>query len=219
MKRTTLLPIVAVLGLAGYVTFHPGVAYAEPRMASMPVTSMTQDATFSVDAAHTSVYFDITHMGLSHVHGRFNKFSGTIVEDASDLTKASVNFTIQVESVDTAIAARDNHLRTADFFDAAKFPQITFKSKRIEKTDTGYHAVGDLTIKDKTKEIGIAFKHHGPNTSTQGDKTITRIGVMCDPITIKRSDFGVGAQTKLPDGTEALGDEVTIRLSLEAIKQ
>lgn len=215
MKKIALIPIAATLGFIGYATFHPGVAYAEPRMTSGKVTPFAQQGSYTVDPQHTSVYFDIAHLGLSQVHGRFGKFSGKIMEDGSDLTKSSVSFNIQVGSVDTAVEARDNHLRTADFFEAEKFPLMTFKSTKIEKTDDGYTATGDLTIKGKTKSISIPFKHYGPIKVTQGPE-VTRIGVICEPITIKRSDFGVGADSKMPDGTVAISDDVTLRLSLEA---
>lgn len=215
--RFTLIPLAVAVACAGYVAFHPGVAYAEPRFATLPATEFADQASYTVDVDHCSISFEITHLGLSQTHGRFNKFSGKLKEDAQDLTKSSVEFTAQIDSIDTAVAARDKHLLTADFFDAAKYPTLTFKSTKVEKTKDGYAVTGDLTIKDKTKSITIPFKHYGPYTLTVGDMS-TRVGVVADPIKIKRSDFGVGADFKLPDGREGASDEVIVRISFEAIK-
>jgi polyisoprenoid-binding protein YceI len=208
------VPAACVLSYVGYVAFHPGVSFAEPRIAAGKPTRLADQANYTIDPQHTSIYFEITHMGISHVHGRFNKFSGKIHEDSSDLTKSSVEFTAQIDSVDTAVAARDTHLKSGDFFDAAKYPEMSFKSTKIEKSRDGYTVTGDLTIKDKTRPISIPFKHYGPIKLTVGDMS-TRVGVVAEPITLKRSDFGVGGPFKLPDGTAGVSDELTVRISLE----
>ena len=142
--------------------------------------------------------------------------SGKLIEDPKDLTKSSVEFTAQVDSIDTAIEARDTHLKASDFFDAAKYPTLKFRSTKVEKKGSGYVVTGDLTIKDKTKSISIPFKHYGPLKMTVGDMS-TRVGVVADPIVLKRSDFGVGGDFKLPDGTEGASDKVTVQISFEAI--
>jgi len=216
LKRRLLiaLPIACALGYVGYVAFHPGVSFAEPRMAAGKVSKLADLANYSIDPQHTSIYFEISHMGISRVHGRFNKFSGKMHEDASDLTKSSVEFAAQIDSIDTAVAARDTHLKSADFFDAAKYPEMSFKSTKIEKSKDGYVVTGDLTIKDKTRAISIPFKHYGPIKLTVGDMS-TRVGVVAEPITLKRSDFAVGGPFKLPDGTAGVSDELTVRISLE----
>jgi polyisoprenoid-binding protein YceI len=214
--KIALIPVTLAAGFAAHVVLHPGVAYAEPRMAWAAPTPFAQQASYTIDAMHCNVSFEITHLGLSKVHGRFNKFSGKLVEDAKDLTKSSVEFTAQVDSIDTAVAARDTHLKTADFFDAAKYPTISFKSTKVTKTKDGYVVTGDLKMKDKTKSVSIPFKHYGPLKMTVGDMS-TRVGIVADAITIKRSDFGIGAQFKLPDGTEGASDDVTVRISFEAI--
>lgn len=213
--KIALTPIAVATVVTGYIAFHPGVAYAETPLARTTPTRFAQQASYSIDAMHAMINFEIKHLELSSVSGRFNKFSGKIKEDGTDLTKASVEFTAEIASIDTAVAARDNHLRTADFFDAAKYPTLTFKSTKVVKTDAGYTVTGDLTIKDKTKSISIPFKHYGPYTMKGGDNA-TRIGIVADPITIMRSDFGVGSTAKMPDGRMGASDAVTIRLSFEA---
>lgn len=214
--RFALAPFALVAGAAAYVTFHPGVALAEPRFTGMTVAPFAQQASYTIDTMHADISFEIKHLGLSMTRGRFNKFSGKLMEDPKDLTKSSVEFSAEIASVDTAVEARDNHLRTADFFDAAKYPKLTFKSTKVEKKGSGYVVTGDLTIKDKTKSVSIPFKHYGPLKMTVGDMS-TRVGVIAEPITIKRSDFGVGNQFKLPDGTEGASDAVTVHISFEAI--
>lgn len=215
--RYALIPASFTLAFGVYVAFHPGVAYAEPKIAAENrPTEIAQDASYSIDPMHTSIYFEIPHMGLANVHGRINKFEGKIVENASDLTKSSVQFTAQTDSIDTGVAPRDTHLKSADFFEVEKFPQITFKSTKVSKSRNGYVAEGDLTIKGVTKKVSIPFKHYGPlkGTGDQPDK----IGVIADPIKINRRDFGITYGNNLPNGTPAIGNDVTIRISLEAAK-
>lgn len=214
--RLALLPLALAAASATFVALHPGVAYAEPRIARTVPTEINQQASYSLDVQHADISFEIMHLGLSRTRGRFNKMSGKLVEDPKDLTKSTVEFTAEVASIDTAIPARDTHLKTADFFDAIKYPTIRFKSTKVEKKGDGYLVKGDLTMKDKTKSISIPFKHYGPLKMTVGDMS-TRVGVVADPIVLKRSDFGVGAQFRLPDGTEGASDNVTIQISFEAI--
>jgi polyisoprenoid-binding protein YceI len=214
MKKKIAFAALAIpAALAGYVAFHPGVAAAESPITKIEASEFKQSGSYSVDAFHTSVGFEIGHFGLSKIHGRFNKKAGKLLVDASDPSKSSIEVTIATESIDTAVTARDNHLRTADFFDAAKYPAIKFKSTKIRKTSKGYEAEGDLTIKDITKPVTIPFQVYGPVADAQGG---SRLGVVAEPITIRRQDFGVGAQQKLPSGAESISDEVSIRLSLEA---
>ncbi|MGV3616758.1 MAG: YceI family protein [Fimbriimonas sp.] len=211
--KSALIPVTLALGFVSVIAFHPGRAYAEPRIAQGKAAPMIVSGTYNVDPMHSGVYFEIVHMGLARVTGRFNKFSGKIVEDAKDLGKSSVEFTAQVDSVDTMIPARDTHLKNADFFEVEKYPTLKFKSTKVAKTKEGYVVTGDLTIKDKTKSISIPFKHYGP---LKHEMMGTVVGIVAEPIVIKRSDFGVGSTTPLPDGTMGASDEVTIRISLEA---
>lgn len=209
-----LLFVVAV-SYAAIVAFHPGVFVAEPRIASSGDTEIASTADYTIELDHSSISFEVKHLGLNSVHGRLNQFSGKIHEDQANLNKSSVEFTAEADSIDTAIAARDKNLKGGAIFDAANFPKITFKSVSVSKRRGGYSVTGDLTIKGKTKRITIPFKHYGPLKMTVGDMK-TRVGIVADPVVIKRSDFGVGNQMRFPDGTIPVSDEVTVRISLEA---
>lgn len=214
MKNKTLLAATALtVGFASYVTFHPGVAFATPAFATPQNAKLPASGNYTVDPAHTSVGFEIGHLGVSKVQGRFTKNVGKIVIDEKNVGQSSVEFTTETASVDTAVAPRDAHLRTADFFDAEKYPSITFKSTSIKKAGKGYVVEGDLTMKATTKKVKIPFKAYGPITDPWKN---TRVGFVSDPLVINRQDYGIAYNDKLPDGTPAVANEVTIRLSLEA---
>jgi polyisoprenoid-binding protein YceI len=198
-----VLPIAAV----SYITFHPGIAYAETPLAKMTATSFRDTGAYTVDSAHTFLGFDIGHLGLSRVQGRFDKYVGTLQIDAKDITKSSVEITAQTASVDTNVPPRDADLRSPNFFDTDKFPELTFKSTHIRKRGSGYIAEGDLTIKGVTKSVSIPFKQYGPVKDPWGG---TRIGVVAEPIVIHRSNFGMTFDA------DSISDDVTVRLSLEA---
>ena len=106
---------------------------------------------YDIDAAHSHIGFKISHMVISKVGGTFHDVSATLMFDETDPTKSTIEVTIAVESIDTDNKDRDDHLRSEDFFEAAKYPKITFKSKEIKKTNDGYVAVGDFTIKGTTQ--------------------------------------------------------------------
>ena len=196
--------------VAGYVTFHPGVALATPTYIETGKPQVP--GSYTVDPAHTSVGFQIGHLGISQVQGRFTKKEGKLLI-GKDPTQSSVEMTVQTASVDTAVEPRDNHLRSPDFFDAEKYPTITFKSTRVRKTGGKYVADGLLTIKNVAKPISIPFRYFGPITDPWGG---TRIGAIADAVQINRKDFGVAYDQRLPDGTEAVASNLTIRLSMEA---
>lgn len=118
--------------------------------------------TYTLDAAHSTVGFSVRHLGISNVKGTFPTVSGTLNLDEKNITKSSVDISIEATGIDTNNAKRDEHLRNADFFDVAKFPAITFKSKGISKSGAGYLLVGDLTIKGVTKTVNIPFTLSGP---------------------------------------------------------
>ena len=170
---------------------------------------------YKIDAGHSLIGFSIRHFEISFVRGRFKEFNGMIRYDAADVTKSTVEFTAKTESIDTGVAGRDNHLRTADFFDAAKFPELTFKSTRIErKTNNAYVLHGDFTLKGVTKQISFPFSMVGAVKDNRGN---TRFGVAAET-KLNRRDYGITWGASMANGGLNVGNEVMIDLQLEAVK-
>jgi polyisoprenoid-binding protein YceI len=170
---------------------------------------------YRIDPAHSTIGFAIRHYEINWVSGRFKDFSGTIRYDEQDVTKSSVEFTAKVESIDTGVAARDNHLRNADFFEVAKYPELSFKSTRVErKGKNGYVLHGDFTMKGVTKQIAIPFTVAGAIKDPRGN---TRFGISAQT-KIDRRDYGITWGKALEGGGLDLGNEVSIDLQLEAVK-
>jgi polyisoprenoid-binding protein YceI len=179
----------------------------------LAVTSWAAEE-YKIDRAHSSVGFAVRHMVVSKVKGEFNEWSGTILYDDKDISKSSVEVNLKTASVDTKDVKRDEHLRSADFFDVEKHPEIIFKSKRIEKSDNGYVAVGDLTLRGVTKEIRIPFEIAGMITDPYGN---TRMGLSAST-KINRQDFGVSWSKTLDTGGLVVSDDVDIEIEIEAVK-
>ena len=170
---------------------------------------------FEIDPSHSNVGFTVRHMVVAKVSGEFKKYSGTIIYDAKDVTKSSVNVMIKVASIDTEHEGRDNHLRSADFFNAATDSLITFVSKKIEKKGDGYVAIGDFTLRGVTKEIALPFTILGTIKDQRG---ATRLGIEASA-TINRFDYGVKWDNALEGGNLVVSKEVAINLAIEAKTQ
>jgi polyisoprenoid-binding protein YceI len=168
--------------------------------------------TYKIDPAHTRIGFAVKHMVIATVRGNFKEFSGEIVYDEADITKSSVNVKIMTASIDTDNEKRNNHLRSNDFFNAEEFPEITFVSKKIMESENGYVAVGDLTIRDVTKEVELPFEITG-KLETEGG---TRIGIHAE-LEINRFDFNVKWDRTLDTGGLVVGKEVKIEIDAELI--
>jgi polyisoprenoid-binding protein YceI len=175
---------------------------------------MAQGSDWKIDAAHSEADFSIKHMSISTVHGSFRGVAGTIHFDPANVAKSGVEATIDVTSVDTGVAARDTHLKSGDFFDVAKFPTMTFKSTRVEKTGEGYAVHGDLTLHGVTKPVVLQLETPGKEES---DGKATHRGFTART-TINRKDFGLNWNGSLPSGDAMLGDDVRIELDIEATK-
>lgn len=170
---------------------------------------------YTIDPMHSIIGFSIRHLEINWVEGRFKDFTGTIHYDAADVSRSSVDFNAKTESIDTGVVPRDKDLRSANFFDVAKYPEMSFQSTRVERRGNGYLLVGDLTMKGVTHSLELPFTMTGAVTDPRGN---LRIGI--DASTkIKRSDFGVGGPAPLAGGGASIGDEVSIRLQLEAIRK
>ena len=192
-------------------TFFAGTALVV--LAALAATSTAADK-YTVDPSHSSIGFAVRHMVVSKVKGYFNEYTAMILYDDKDTTKSSVEVTIKTASIDTRDAKRDEHLRTPDFFDAAKYPEITFKSKRIEKSGDGFVAVGDLTMRGVTKEISITFTLAGVVTDPWGN---TRLG-LSGGTKLNRQDYGISWNKSLDTGGLVVSNDVEIAIEIEAIK-
>ena len=175
----------------------------------MPALSDCSLPPYKIDPVHSSVGFAIRHF-FTNVPGAFTKFSGTITVDRDHLENSSVAATIEVSSVDTRTEKRDNHLRSPDFFDAAKFPVMTFKSTAWKQTGEGaFDVTGDLTIKDVTKPVVLKVKLLGFGPGMQG----AMLSGWEASTTLNRNDFGI---TTFP---KVLGDDVAVTITVEADQQ
>jgi len=176
------------------------------------LSAPAQAATYKVDPAHAFAVFKVSHFGWSNNWGRFNDVSGSVDFDKSDVTKSKVSITIKTASVDTNHKKRDAHLRSPDFFNAKEFPEMKFVSTKIMKTgDKTANVTGNLTLLGVTKPVtlSVTWNREGPHFRNK-DKTHTGFSATG---TIKRSDFG------MKKFVPAIGDNITIFLDVEAIKQ
>ena len=165
---------------------------------------------YTIDAVHSGISFQISHLDLSYVHGRFNDFSGSFTIDTADPAKSSFSLAIKTESIDTNNKGRDGHLKSPDFFNVKQFPTISFKSTSVKPIDGGYEVTGDLTMHGATNPVTFSLKGGG---SKEFPKGVSRTGFSTSQIIVKRSDFGVGKPMPV------LGDEVYITIGFEGTKK
>lgn len=171
---------------------------------------------WQLDKAHSSIDFSVRHMMISTVRGRFEEFDGTFEVNEADPTQSKIAVDIRVASVNTKEAQRDGHLQSPDFFDVAQYPIITFKSSRIEKVDDKhFNLIGDLTIKGVSKEVTLAGEYAGQAKSPWG---ATSAGFTAST-KINRKDWGLSWNQVLETGGVLVGDEITINIELELVKQ
>jgi len=176
-------------------------------LAALPLSAET----FSIDPAHSEVGFTIRHL-VSNVRGRFNEFSGKINLDLKNLTASAVDFHIKAPSIDTSVPDRDKHLRSADFFDVEKFPEITFKSESIKATGKDrFDVTGTLTIHGVGKKVTLPVTYLGQVKDPWGG---TRAGFET-ATTLNRKDYGIVWNKALDNGGVMLGDDVKVDINLE----
>jgi len=174
-------------------------------------------ASWEFDPEHTGVHFKVRHLMISSVRGEFEKVSGKIVYDESDVTKSSADIAIETASINTRVAKRDEHLRSPDFLDVAKHPAITFRSKRVEKAGDGtLKMTGDLTIRGVTKEVVLTVEGPSPEIKDPGGNH--RVGGQA-ATKINRKDFGLTWNKALEAGGVVVGDEVEITIDVEIYKK
>ncbi len=175
-----------------------------------------QPATWKTDPAHSNITFAVDYMVLTEVTGNFKEFSSTMTTDGENLEKGSVNVTIKAASINTENDRRDAHLRSADFFDAEKYPEITFLSKSFDKGEgNSYKINGDLTMRGVTKPITIDAKYMGQVRDMRGNLRQGFKGTT----TINRNDFGVKYNATLETGGVLIGNNVTVTINAQFIQQ
>lgn len=220
MRRLIKFTFIAALAgltmlvLVRHVVNIPAANAAQDKASAKPAYLPIPGGDYTMDVAHSVIGFSILHNELALVKGRFKDFTGTIHLDDKDMSKSSVQFTARVESIDTGVEARDKHLRTADFFDAAQFAEMSFKSTRVEQKGKSYVLQGDLTIKGVTKPVTLPFTLTGAIKDGRGN---TRIGVAAQT-KIDRRDFGITWGHALAGGGFDVAHEVSIDLQLEAFQ-
>lgn len=195
-----ILSAALVAALAAFATVgHVGVASA---------AGASKPGAYAVDGAHSFALFKIQHFGAGYVWGQFKDVDGKLNVNA-DPTKSTLELTLKTASIDTKNAKRDSHLQSPDFFNAAQFPTITFKSTKVTKSGDGFDVTGDLTIKGKTKSVVAKVVATGTAEDPQKN---TRTGFE-GHLTVNRNDFGLGF---MPG---ALGDNVELTLAIEGVLQ
>jgi polyisoprenoid-binding protein YceI len=172
--------------------------------------------TYLIDPSHSSASFSIKHMMIAKVHGGFEKLSGKLLYDAADPARSRVEVSIDAASLNTREAARDTHLKSADFFDVEKYPALTFKSTKIEGAGGELKVVGDLTIHGVTKQVVLNVE--GPSQEVKDPWGNVRIGAS-GTTKIKRKDFGLTWNAALEAGGVLVGDDVNITLDVQFVKQ
>jgi polyisoprenoid-binding protein YceI len=179
---------------------------------ALPLSAVAQTSTWTPDKAHSEVDFSILHMSLSKVHGRIGLSSGQIVWNEADVTKSTVNMTLDVSTIDTGVAPRDNDLKSANLFDAAQFPTATFVSTSVSKTGNGLTVTGNLTLHGVTKPVTLQVE--GPMGPLPGMGGKMHAGFSATA-TVSRTAFGIGS--KYPSAV--IGDDVQLSIELDVVKQ
>ena len=173
--------------------------------------------TWEFDPAHSHAHFKVRHMMIANVKGEFGKLSGTATLDSADMTRSSVEATIDAASLNTREPQRDAHLKSADFLDVEHYPTLAFQSTKIDRTpDGGLELTGNLTIRGVTRPV--TFQLDGPTPETKDPWGNTKVGVEATA-TIDRKDFGLVWNTTLETGGVLVGDKVIIMVDAELIKK
>ncbi len=174
-------------------------------------------ATYALDPAHTVIGFKVKHLMIANVKGVFEKFKGTVVIDDKDITRSTVNVSIDIASINTNIAKRDEHLRSGDFFDAATYPTMTFVSTSVEKAGANrLNVTGNLTLRGVTRPVVLSVE--GPTAEVKSPQGVIKRGASATA-SINRQDYGVSWNKKLDAGGVVVGDEVQISIDAELDRQ
>lgn len=194
MKKLTLLAAILIVGTIGFA----------------------QKTNWVFDKSHSNVRFTVAHLVISEVDGKFEKFDGSVITNGESFENANINFTIDASSIDTEDGKRDEHLRSDDFFDVAKYPEISFKSKKMTKVDNkNFKLTGDFTMHGVTKEITLHAKYNGTVVDPWGN---TKAGFKVTG-TIDRKDWGLKYNSALDSGGMLIGEEIDITCNVQLLKK
>lgn len=170
---------------------------------------------WNIDTTHTGIHFSVRHMVIAKVRGSFQQFSGTLTLDDENLAASAVSVRIDTASINTGVSQRDNHLRSADFFDVEKFPAITFESTKVEKgSGTGLRVTGKLTIRDITREVVLEAEALGVGKDPWGNLK----AAFEAKTSVDRRDFGLTWNQALETGGVLVGEKIEITLEVQAAR-
>ncbi len=189
-------------------------SFAVALVAALAVAVAGPGQEFAIDPVHSDVGFAVSHMVISKVRGSFTRLEGTITLDRKHPERSSVTAAIDAAGIDTHNAGRDKDLKSANFLDVKKYPRITFVSETIRRNGAAWFARGRLTIHGVTREVEIPFRLTGPIVDPWGK---TRIAVAAGPLTLDRRDFGIVWNKTLATGGLLVGNQVEVRIQLEAV--
>lgn len=179
---------------------------------SMAAGKAMPEGKYAVDGMHSKIGFEVPHLVISSVEGHFDKYEGTILVDKK-IEKSKVDLSVDIDSISTGVVKRDGHLKSPDFFDAAKFPKMTFTSSKITQTGDNLTVVGTLKIKDKAKEVTLDLKYLGQVKDGYGQDKVAFKG----KTKINRKEFGLTWSQAVEAGP-VVGDDVEISLNIQAAK-
>lgn len=170
---------------------------------------------WTIDPGHSAIHFSVRHMVFAKVRGRFGAWTGTLEGDPADPAGVSVTVAIDASSIDTGVADRDAHLRSADFLDVARFPELRFTSKRVERTGQGrYRVHGELTLRDVTREVVLEAEHAGGGRDPWGNERLA----FTARTAIDRRDFGLRWNQVLEAGGVLVGERIEIEVDVQAVR-
>jgi polyisoprenoid-binding protein YceI len=175
--------------------------------------AINAQTTWKIDKGHSKVGFSVTHMVVAETEGKFDEFEGTLVSKADDFNGAEVSFSAKVASINTESERRDGHLKSPDFFDAEKFPDITFKGT-VVKDGGKYKLKGDFTMKGVTKKVEFDITYGGKINTGRGEKAGFKLNA-----SINRQEYGLTWANKTPGGEMVVGDDVQLIIKIELDKQ
>lgn len=179
--------------------------------------NVARASNWEIDSSHSTAQFSVRHLMVANVRGEFSNVTGKLELDEKDIRKSTVEATIDAASITTRDAKRDAHLKSADFFDTAKYPTLTFRSKKVEKASAGkLRVIGDLTLHGVTREVTLAVE--GPTAAVKDPWGNVKAGASAST-RINRKDFGLTWNAALETGGVVVGEEVAITIDLELVKK